>query len=329
MKVKESLNRWLRSSTYSIGRITRSVTRIWNSISKRLKNRGLEASTRVSKVSLVIGMIVALYIIGGVFVYYKVFKARDRKPWVALALQIYPFPAVIVDGRFVTVLTAYKQINYIEHFSQTTGQHIGTADEVRSKVVDRLIEGTAVSSVAKQTRLRVSDKEIQEALDKVVKENGGEKAVLEVLQSLYGMTLSEFKTLIREQLLKQKVKEHALVRVKVRHILVRDEKRAREVLDKVKGGGNFDDAAKEFSEDSNSRDKGGDLGSVNRGQLPKEVEEVVFKLKPGELAPDLAKSSLGFHILRVDARNEGTIDLSYDDFIQQFKVKHRIIRLLK
>jgi parvulin-like peptidyl-prolyl isomerase len=238
-------------------------------------------------------------------------------------------PVAIVDGQYITVLESYRQIGYIEHFSQKTNQNVGTPDEMRQKVNDRLIEKAMVTKIAKQTRLRVSEKEITEALEKVYQDNGGEKPVAEVLQSLYGMTIPEFKKLIREQLIKQKVKEHALTRVQVRHIVIRDESKAKEVLEKVKNNENFDELAKQFSEDIGSRDKGGQLGFVNRGQLPKEVEDVAFTKKAGETHPDLVKSQFGFHIVRVEARNEGTIDLTYDDLIKQFKEKKRIIRFLK
>lgn len=273
--------------------------------------------------------VIILYIVGGIIIGYQIYTQHSRSKTVRTFLSIYPFPALIVDGSFISVGTAYKQIDYIEHFGQKSNQQVGSPDEIRAKVLDRFIEQAIIDGAAKDARLRVTEKEINEALDKVYQDNGGEKPVSEVLQSLYGMTVPEFKKLIRDQLLKQKFKENALIRVGIRHILLTDENKAKEVLGKVAGGGNFEELAKEFSQDSKSRDKGGELGWVNRGQLPKEVEEVAFILKPGEIHPNLIKSQFGYHIIRVDGRNNGTIDLSYENYISQYKEKHRIIQFLK
>lgn len=46
-------------------------------------------------------------------------------------------------------------------------------------------------------------------------------------------------------------------------------------------------------------DKGGFMGCFQRGQLPDYLEEVVFRLKPGELS-DIIQSSNGFHLILVE-----------------------------
>lgn len=46
---------------------------------------------------------------------------------------------------------------------------------------------------------------------------------------------------------------------------------------------------------------GGYMGTFERGQLPKELEEVAFRLAPGRTSQPL-QTSLGYHVLRVDSR---------------------------
>jgi parvulin-like peptidyl-prolyl isomerase len=46
---------------------------------------------------------------------------------------------------------------------------------------------------------------------------------------------------------------------------------------------------------------GGDMGVFARGQLPAELEEAAFALTPGTTSP-IVSTTLGFHVLRVDAR---------------------------
>ena len=74
-------------------------------------------------------------------------------------------------------------------------------------------------------------------------------------------------------------------------------KKADDVLNKAKHGGNFADLAKQYSEDT-TKDKGGDLGWIVRGQTVPEFEAAAFSLPKGSIS-DLVKTQYGFHIIQV------------------------------
>ncbi len=74
-------------------------------------------------------------------------------------------------------------------------------------------------------------------------------------------------------------------------------KKAEDVLNKAKHGANFADLAKQYSEDT-SKDKGGDLGWIVRGQTVPEFEAAAFSLPKGSIS-DLVKTQYGFHIIQV------------------------------
>lgn len=97
-------------------------------------------------------------------------------------------------------------------------------------------------------------------------------------------------------------------RVKVVHILFKTtgktpaevatlEKTARDVLTQIKGGANFGDLAKKYSEDSTAAN-GGEIGWIVHGQTVKEFEDAAFSAKPGQVS-DLIKTIYGMHILKV------------------------------
>jgi protein-export membrane protein SecD len=75
--------------------------------------------------------------------------------------------------------------------------------------------------------------------------------------------------------------------------------KAFEVLDKLNSGENFVSLAQEFSQDPGSKDQGGNLGFVKRGDLIPEFEEVIFdQLADGEIATMPVESQFGFHIIQ-------------------------------
>lgn len=75
------------------------------------------------------------------------------------------------------------------------------------------------------------------------------------------------------------------------------QKKAQEVLNKAKHGTNFADLAKQYSEDT-TKDKGGDLDWIVRGQTVPEFEAAAFGLPKGAIS-DLVKTQYGFHIIQV------------------------------
>jgi len=82
--------------------------------------------------------------------------------------------------------------------------------------------------------------------------------------------------------------------------------RAEDLLLQVKAGKSFTDLAKENSDDPGSKENGGDLGLVSRGELVKPFEDVAFKLKPGELA--IAETQFGFHVIQVTEVKDAKVE---------------------
>ena len=96
--------------------------------------------------------------------------------------------------------------------------------------------------------------------------------------------------------------------VRVRQILVHDEALAKEILDKLKAGVSFADLSNEHSRAPNAK-RGGEIGFVSRGELPKMFEEEIFRLQPGQIS-EVIRTDTSFHIFKVDERRAaGTLDL--------------------
>jgi preprotein translocase subunit SecD len=76
--------------------------------------------------------------------------------------------------------------------------------------------------------------------------------------------------------------------------------KADDVLKKVlTKGANFAALAKEYSDDTGSKNNGGDLGFVKRGQLVAEFEKAIFdELKVGQITPTPVKTEFGYHLIK-------------------------------
>ncbi len=83
------------------------------------------------------------------------------------------------------------------------------------------------------------------------------------------------------------------------HILLTDELTAQKVVTLLDNGGDFVKLAKEYSQDSGSKDDAGNLGFFTRGIMVSEFEKKVFAMKPGEVS-DLVKSKFGYHIIKLN-----------------------------
>ncbi len=87
--------------------------------------------------------------------------------------------------------------------------------------------------------------------------------------------------------------------VSARHILVKDEAKAKEIADKLAKGGDFAALAKENSEDPGSKDNGGELGYFGKGQMVPEFEAAAFALEKGKISAPI-KSNFGYHIIKLE-----------------------------
>src|SRR5205085_763690 len=79
------------------------------------------------------------------------------------------------------------------------------------------------------------------------------------------------------------------------------QKKAKELLAKIKKGEDFAELAKQNSEDPGSKDRGGDLGYFSRGDMVEPFEKTAFSLEVGQTS-DVVATDFGFHIIQVEEK---------------------------
>lgn len=111
--------------------------------------------------------------------------------------------------------------------------------------------------------------------------------------------------------------------ITARHILVADEATAKEVKKKLEEGADFAELAKEYSTDTVSAEKGGDLGSFGKGQMVAEFEKAAFALEVGQIS-DPVQTKNGWHIIEVTKKEEKP---SYKDMKEDIEYELKVSKL--
>ncbi|MGM2818330.1 peptidylprolyl isomerase PrsA [Bacillus cereus group sp. Bce001] len=152
---------------------------------------------------------------------------------------------------------------------------------------------------------KVEDKEVDKKYDEMKKQYGDQ---FDTLLKQQGIKEETLKTGVRAQLAQEKAIEKTITdkelkdnykpEIKASHILVKDEATAKKVKEELGQGKSFEELAKQYSEDTGSKEKGGDLGFFGPGKMVKEFEDAAYKLKKDEVSEPV-KSQFGYHIIKV------------------------------
>ncbi|CAM3178955.1 peptidylprolyl isomerase [Filibacter tadaridae] len=214
-------------------------------------------------------------------------------------------------------------------------------DAIGIQVVENLILQQAI-----ENEYKVSDKELKEAIDSQ-KEQYGDNFELYLAQN--NMSEEFFEKNVKSQLLQQKMVESLKVskedidagianmkkEIHARHILVKDEKTANEVIAKLKDGGKFEELAKEYSTEPAAQESGGDLGWFGPGKMVPEFEKAAFALKKGEISEPV-KSSFGYHVIELLDTREAKLDKTdeelkteVEDNLKKAQFEEKLVSLLK
>ena len=201
--------------------------------------------------------------------------------------------------------------------------------------LNALISEKILSAEVEAKKITVSDEEIQENIDEMTEYYGGEEEMNNALVQ-YNLTLDDVKENIVNNIQLQKILEPYIEisddeiaqyfennkdyldqaeEVKASHILVESKEVADEVKEKLDGGADFAELAKEYSTDTSNSQVGGSLGYFGRGEMVPEFEEVAFSMKVDEISEPV-ETQFGFHIIKVEDHKEAkeaTLDESKED----------------
>lgn len=219
--------------------------------------------------------------------------------------------------------------------SKTTVASVNGTDITKAELYDKLVEAggkttlenlittTLVDQEAKKANVTVTDADIDQEIQDLTKQFGGEEALNNALQQS-SMTIEDLKKQMPLQVKIRKLVEPKVTvtdeeiskyfdenkatfnqeeEVRASHILVKTKEEADAIVKQLKEGADFAALAKEKSADTGSKEKGGDLDFFKKGDMVPEFSDAAFKLKVGETS-GAVKSDYGYHIIKVTDRKE-------------------------
>lgn len=259
--------------------------------------------------------------------------------------------AATVNGEDITLEQLDEQVEqlkeqYPQMFEGPDAE--GRLIDFKQRLLDNLINQELVRQAAEEQGVKVSESDVDEQLE-TLRAGFQDEAQFEQAIESAGMTVDGLREQIREQLLTSKLIESLTPDSDVSdaeisayyednkqqffqqdakrtaHILFKpeDKEQAEQVLKEVNGGGDFASLAKQYSVDTATAAKGGDLGWPSTPFVA-EFQEAVDKLDKGEVSK-LVKTPYGWHIITVtDERESAQQDLSeVSDQIRQILVQQR------
>ncbi|HEX8412224.1 MAG TPA: peptidyl-prolyl cis-trans isomerase [Thermoanaerobaculia bacterium] len=184
--------------------------------------------------------------------------------------------------------------------------------EVASAMLDQFVEEIIVSEYAASHGVEVPAEKIAEAVrtqagTTVIEkrdEMRREKLIANLTAQIPEPDDAEIQTYYQQHQSEFRSGEE----VRVRQILVHDETIAKDIQQKLKAGANFGELSAEFSRAPNAK-RGGEIGYVSRGEVPKMFEDQIFRLQPGQVSEIIGTDS-SYHIFKVEERRPaGMLDL--------------------
>jgi len=225
--------------------------------------------------------------------------------------------------------------------SQLTGQELlNKIKEARDLALKDLIDRRLVIQAFKKESYQIPDHVVDQRVHDIIRENfGGDRNTFIKTLEAQSYSLGDFKEKELERIMVQAMRSHnvkanmiasptkiedyyrkhrdeftAKEEIKLRMIMISGQKDtgnaqaqkalSEEVLGKLASGGEFEQTAQIYSEDS-TRDNGGDWGWIGRNTLAPTLEKFAFNMPVGRIS-NIFDYAGNYYILKVEDKRGGT-----------------------
>ncbi len=266
----------------------------------------------------------------------------------------------VVNNEVITRGELLQQERTVERRMKSQGIALPPEAEFRRQLLERMIVDRAQLQLAKEDGIHVDDTMLDRAIERIAEQNKMTVPQFREVLEREGTPMSEFRNEVRDEILMQRVREREVdnkiqiseseidnylaarekadknQEYEVAHILIRipenagadqiaaRRKRAEEVLQQLRAGGDFAKLAATYS-DATDGLSGGDLGWRGQDRLPQLFVDELAKLQPGQISP-IMKSASAFHIIKLVGKRSADGGKSSPAAVTQTHVRHILIK---
>lgn len=238
----------------------------------------------------------------------------------------------IVNGKKLSRDDYQKEMDFYKSL-------LAAKQSLKDTVVNMMVQDQLIKDDLDKNNVKINDKDVNEKFTQLVQNMGGQTQFDKMLKD-YQLSVENYKDSIRKSIwydehkkwfmdnhkvTEEDIKKYFdenkenIIEVKASHILVDDEKTAKEVKEKLDQGSDFKELAKEYSNDKSNANDGGSLGYFKKGDMVQEFSDKAFSMKKGEIS-DPVKTNYGYHIILVEDIKDN-IDSLKDDLEKLVKEK--------
>lgn len=205
-----------------------------------------------------------------------------------------------------------SQKQYEEHLKQRQAQNPkGKQQPVnRQAIMDELINREVLLQQAKKLKLH-KDKKVKAQIEQL-KANILIQALIAKSPAAKPVSDKELKAIYDQQ-----VGGADPTEFKARHILVKEEDKAKKLIEELNDGADFEEVAKKESTGPSGKN-GGDLGWFSSAQMVPAFSQAAAKLKKGTHSQKPVKTRFGFHIIKLEDTRKRELP-KFEDVKNQIK----------
>lgn len=179
-------------------------------------------------------------------------------------------------------------------------------EQFRTRMLDQLISRELIFSDAKKSGV-LKSKEFKTELEKIKKE-----LAIQVWQKKLVDSIKISTAELKKYYNQNKVEFQTKASVHARHILLKTEADAKDIIAKLKGlkGDKLKNKFIELARESSTgptASRGGDLGYFSQGQMVPAFNDTAFSMKKGEVTKEPVKTQFGYHVIYVEDKKPESV----------------------
>jgi len=277
---------------------------------------------------LLVTAAVAFFVYAGLALY----KFQSSSAFMYRVTQVLPLPVARAGKNFVAYENYLFELRRYEHYYQSQ-QRVNFGGKDGQRQLDRykpialneVVQAAYVKQLATQHHVAVSRAEVNTEFNALKAQNhSSNQELADVTNKFFGWSLDDFKRELTQELLAQKVAAQLDTAARAR---------ADKVAGQIESGGDFTALAKQYSEDSITKDNGGQYAdtaiTASSTDVPPSVIQLLQNMSPGQVSGVMWAGN-SFEIVKLISNTDGKMTAAHisfnvtpiETFVTQYQKTH-------